>query len=90
VLLKCQLNIRTYDSDEEAYRAMEKYDEAKDRFLAEPVASSQRVAEISALWRLEWWSGDHKIGEPQDPKLERALWKAIETMSGVTPPIPPA
>ena len=24
-----------------------------------------------------------KYGEPGDPKLERALWKAIEAMSGV-------
>ena len=66
---------------------MERYALALDRFLAEPVTSAQRVGEIAVLWRLEWWSGDHKIGEPGDPKLERALWKAIEAMSGVVLPV---
>jgi hypothetical protein len=75
-----------YDSDEDADQAMERYEVARDRFLAEPVTSGQRVGEIAVLWRLEWWSGDHKIGEPGDPKLERALWKAVEALSGVALP----
>ena len=45
----------------------ERYALALDRFLAEPVTSAQRLGEIAVLWRLEWWSGDHKMASPEIP-----------------------
>jgi hypothetical protein len=69
-------------SDDDADRMMELYDAACDRLMANEV-SWQHVGELAAIWRMTWWQDDEKTGDPKNPDIERALWKAIEKLTGI-------
>ena len=46
----------------------------------------QRLGEIAGLLRMELWSGNEKHSDDKDPEQDRAIWQAIEKLSGVTLP----
>ena len=73
--------------DDEGDRVMRENCKVVDRFLGyDGPITIERLGEIALVWRLNWWQDDDKIGDgSQSVKLERALWQAIEKLTGVKP-----
>jgi hypothetical protein len=70
--------------DEEGDRHMRENGKVVDRFLAfDGPTTMERLGEIALIWRLNGWEDSDK-GD-QSEKLERALWQAIEELTGVKP-----
>jgi hypothetical protein len=44
----------------------------------------EHIGELALAWRIRQWNGDNCDAWEAEPDIERALWKAIEKLTGMS------
>jgi hypothetical protein len=73
-------------SDKEGDAAVHVFYRAIDQYvaLAPSIAPMQRLGALNAIWRLDAWQGDSRLGQTsRSEKIELAISQTIEHITGV-------
>jgi hypothetical protein len=55
-----------------------------DTLIERGTPSLPHAGELALVWRLRLWRGDECHSVDADPRVERALWKCIERLTGMS------
>jgi hypothetical protein len=74
----------TRGAPQKTNRHREAFCGAIDRLVAIEDVTAEHVGELALVWRIGDWHGDECVALDANDTIERALWKAIEKLTGMS------